>query len=84
MLRPTIISGATISIIGSLKYFDLIFVMTGGGPGTATEIMATYMFKTSFRMNDMGYGATIACGMFILITVIALTVVSALNKKVEV
>jgi raffinose/stachyose/melibiose transport system permease protein len=84
MLRPTIISGATISIIGSLKYFDLIFVMTGGGPGTATEIMATYMFKTSFRMNDMGYGATVACGMFLLITIIALTVVSALNKKAEV
>jgi raffinose/stachyose/melibiose transport system permease protein len=84
LLKPTIISGATISIIGSLKYFDLIFVMTGGGPGTATEIMATYMFRTSFRMNDMGYGATIACGMFILITIIASTVVSTLNKRAEV
>jgi raffinose/stachyose/melibiose transport system permease protein len=84
MLRPTIISGATVSIIGSLKYFDLVYVMTGGGPGTATEIMATYMYKTAFRVHDMGYGSTIACGMFILITLIALTVVSALNKKAEV
>jgi raffinose/stachyose/melibiose transport system permease protein len=84
LLKPTIISGATISIIGSLMEFVLLFVWTGGGPGTATEIMATYMFRTSFRMNDMGYGATIACGMFILITLIALTVVSALNKRAEV
>ena len=48
MLRPTIISGATISIIGALKYFDLVFVMTGGGPGVSTELMATLMYKTSF------------------------------------
>ncbi|MFP3043108.1 sugar ABC transporter permease [Treponema primitia] len=84
MLKPTIISGATISIIGALKYFDLIFVMTGGGPGTSTELMATYMYKTSFVKFNMGYGATVACGMFILITATALIVVSALNKQTEV
>jgi raffinose/stachyose/melibiose transport system permease protein len=74
----------TLSIIGSLKYFDLIFVMTGGGPGVATELMATLMYKTSFVKFNMGYGSTIACGMFILITVMALIVVSTLNKKTEV
>jgi raffinose/stachyose/melibiose transport system permease protein len=84
MLKPTIISGATISIIGSLKYFDLIFVMTGGGPGTSTELMATYMYKTSFVKFNMGYGATVACGMFLLITATALIVVSELNKRAEV
>ena len=36
-------------MVGSLKYFDLIYVMTGGGPGTATELMATYMYKESFK-----------------------------------
>jgi raffinose/stachyose/melibiose transport system permease protein len=84
LLRPTVVSGMTLSIIGSLKYFDLIFVMTGGGPGVATELMATMMYKTSFVRFNMGYGATVACGMFILITLVALIVVSTLNRKTEV
>jgi raffinose/stachyose/melibiose transport system permease protein len=84
LLRPTVVSGMTLSIIGSLKYFDLIFVMTGGGPGVATELMATLMYKTSFVKFNMGYGATVACGMFILITLVALVVVSTLNRKTEV
>jgi raffinose/stachyose/melibiose transport system permease protein len=81
LLKPTVISGITISIIGSLKYFDLIFVMTGGGPGVATDLMATMMYKTSFVRFNMGYGSTIACGMFILITLVALLTVITLNKK---
>ncbi|MCL2879260.1 MAG: sugar ABC transporter permease [Treponema sp.] len=80
LLRPTVISGMTISIIGSLKYFDLIYVMTGGGPGMATELMATYMYKTSFVRFNMGYGSTVAAGMFILITLVALVTISALNR----
>jgi raffinose/stachyose/melibiose transport system permease protein len=83
LLRPTIVSGATVSIIGSLKYFDLIYVMTRGGPGSATELMATLMYKTSFVKQSFGYGAAVACGMFILITVVALTVVTALNRAEE-
>ncbi|MDR1904537.1 MAG: sugar ABC transporter permease [Treponema sp.] len=83
LLKPTIISGVTISIIGSLKYFDLIFVMTGGGPGVSTELMATLMYKTSFVRFNMGYGSTVACGMFLLITLVALVTVAVLNKKAE-
>jgi raffinose/stachyose/melibiose transport system permease protein len=84
MLRPTVVSGMTLSIIGSLKYFDLIFVITGGGPGVATELMATYMYKTSFVRFNMGYGATIASGMFILITLVALITITVLNKQTEI
>jgi len=84
LLRPTIISGMTLSIIGSLKYFDLVYVMTGGGPGVSTEIMATYMYKASFIRFNMGYGAAIASGMFILITLAALVVVSTLSRNTEV
>jgi raffinose/stachyose/melibiose transport system permease protein len=83
LLRPTIVSGATVSIIGSLKYFDLVYVMTGGGPGSATELMATLMYKTTFVRKTFGYGAAIAGGMFILIILVALLTVYTLNKKVE-
>lgn len=83
LLRPTIVSGATVSIIGSLKYFDLVYVMTGGGPGSSTELMATLMYKTSFVKQNFGYGAAVAGGMFILITLIALLTVYTLNRKAE-
>lgn len=45
LLTPSLKSAAILSMVGSLKYFDLIYVMTGGGPGNSTELMATYMYK---------------------------------------
>ena len=83
LLRPTVVSGMTLSIIGSLKYFDLVYVMTGGGPGVSTELMATYMYKNSFVRFNMGYGATVASGMFILITLVAFITISTLNRRTE-
>ena len=81
LLVPTIKSAVIMSLIGSLKYFDLVYVMTGGGPGTSTELMATYMYKNSFEKFNMGYGSTVAAGMFILITVFAALVMRVLNGK---
>ena len=66
---------------GSLKYFDLIYVMTGGGPGNASELMATYMYKNAFLSQRLGYGSAIASGMFILITIISLITIKTLNRK---
>lgn len=80
LLKPTLIAGAILSLVGSLKYFDLIYVMTGGGPGTSTELMATYMYRLSFSEYNMGYGSAVAAGMFILITIIALVSNKLLNK----
>lgn len=72
MLGPIIKTACTMSLIGSLKYFDMIWNMTQGGPAGGTELMATYMYKLSFQQFKMGYGSTVAAGMFILITTIAL------------
>ena len=76
-------SAAILSMVGSLKYFDLIYVMTGGGPGTSTELMATYMYKQSFSNFNMGYGSAVAAGMFILISMVALITMKLLNGKKE-
>jgi len=72
LLGPIFKTACTMSLIGSLKYFDLIWNMTQGGPAGGTELMATYMYKLSFNQFNMGYGSTVAAGMFILITAIAL------------
>ncbi len=83
MLVPTIKSAIVLSITGSLKYFDLVYVMTGGGPGESTELMATYMYKESFSKYNMGYGSSIAGGMFILITLIAGVTMYVMNRNKE-
>lgn len=83
LLVPSMKSAAILSMVGSLKYFDLIYVMTGGGPGTSTELMATYMYKQSFKNFNMGYGSTVAAGMFILISLVALITMKLLNGKKE-
>lgn len=72
LLMPIFKTACTMSLIGSLKYFDLIWNLTGGGPSGGTELMATYMYKLSFQQFNMGYGSCVAAGMFILITAIAL------------
>lgn len=73
-LIGTIRTAATISIIGSLTYFDLIWVMTEGGPNHASELMATYMVKRAFQSFQMGYGSTIAVMLFVIVLLVALTV----------
>lgn len=84
LLIPSLKSASILSMVGSLKYFDLIYVMTGGGPGTSTELMATYMYKQSFKTFNMGYGSTVAGGMFLLITMVSLITMKLLNQKKEV
>lgn len=83
LLVPSIKSAAILSMVGSLKYFDLVYVMTGGGPGTSTELMATYMYKHSFSTFNMGYGSAVAGGMFILISMVSLITMKILNGKEE-
>lgn len=83
LLRGTVVAATTLSLIGSLKYFDLIWVMTEGGPVNATELMATYMYKKAFASFEMGYGATIASALFIVVLVTALAVYFPLQRQEE-
>jgi raffinose/stachyose/melibiose transport system permease protein len=59
-LRNTIVASSTLMIVGSLTFFDLIFVLTAGGPGDATRVLALDMYKTGFQANLMGPASAIA------------------------
>ena len=91
LLRPTIKNACVLSLVGSLKYFDLIYVMTGGGPKYATsgvlhgatELMATYMYRNAFTIRKMGYGSVVAMGLFIIVTVISAVTLFLMNRKEE-
>jgi raffinose/stachyose/melibiose transport system permease protein len=62
-----------LAIVGSLKYFDLIYVMTGGGPSGSSEVMASYMYDLAFSTNNFGYGSAI--GFLLLIITLVVTII---------
>lgn len=67
---PVLISSLIFSVNGTLKVFDSILALTNGGPGTSTSPLTIYMFDTSFRFGQYGYGSTVA----FLLTVVSLLV----------
>ena len=71
------------AVVGSLKTFDMFYIMLGGGSGSATEILGTYMYKQSFINFNMGYGSAIASMMFILalISVILILITDGLRQR---
>ncbi len=81
LLWPTIINAATLSLVGSLKYFDLIHVLSGGGPNHASELMATYMYKRSFQHFRMGYGSTIAVALFTIGFVLSMVFLRTTRRR---
>ncbi|WP_341679360.1 sugar ABC transporter permease [Niveibacterium sp. SC-1] len=79
-LQGTIRTAVLLSLIGSLRYFDLIYVMTGGGPEGASELMATYMYRTVFNSFQLGYGSTVASAMFLVVILAAAACMRATRR----
>jgi raffinose/stachyose/melibiose transport system permease protein len=75
-LKYTIITSSTLMIVGSLTYFDLIFVLTGGGPGNATRVLPLDMYLRGFRSYDMGGASVIA----VILVVVGLAISLGLNR----
>jgi len=59
-LRYTIVTSSTLMLVGSLTYFDLVFVLTAGGPGYATRLLPLHMYLTGFTATEMGRASAIA------------------------
>ncbi len=72
LLGPTIRIWIFLSMIGSLQLFDIVWIMTIGGPANASSTMVTYMIENGFRSLEFGYGSAIAVILFIISFVFAL------------
>lgn len=59
-----------LAMVGSLKYFDLIYVMTGGGPNGASEVMASYMYRIAFKSFDFGYASAVSFFLLLICLVV--------------
>jgi len=75
-IMPVFLMVTTITLIGGFSVFDIIFVMTGGGPADATEVLGTYAYSNAFQLNRISYGTTLA----LVITVLAIPFTIALNR----
>ncbi|MFN8221730.1 MAG: sugar ABC transporter permease [Gaiellales bacterium] len=73
-LRPVIAIAIVLNLIGGWKVFDLVYVLTGGGPSHGTEMLSTYLYLQAFTFNDMGYASTIA------LVIVALALLSVLVR----
>lgn len=70
LLTPTIFFLSIIAVINSFQVFGLIYVMTGGGPGTATTVYVYQIWKEAFQLRNMGYAAALSWLLFMVIMVI--------------
>ncbi len=76
LIKGIIINSVILALVGTLKAFEGPFVLTNGGPGYASELLSTYMYKTAFNRMDYGYGSALS----ILLVVICLTAFFLVNK----
>lgn len=80
LITPMVKISTVLSCIGSLKFFDLIFTMTRGGPAHATEVLASHLYTRSFTQWEYGYGSALA----IILIILCLLFTFVLNKLVKV
>lgn len=84
LIKNTLLVTVMLCISGNMKTFDQIFVMTGGGPGTSSEVVALYAYNVSMNRMRYGYGSTAAIGILILsLGLIALSRLAGRRKGEE-
>lgn len=81
LIKPMMITTLSLNCIGSLKFFDLIYNMTQGGPNHSTEVLATHLYQQGFRYFKYGYSSAIS--MVLLLLSLLLTFIISKCIKVE-
>lgn len=82
LVVPVIFTSLVLLVNGALKSFSVAYILTNGGPGYSTEMVATYMYKTAFSASNFGYASAI--GTFLLVeSLICVTLLRKLSNRVE-
>ena len=81
MLRPAIVIVVILRMVTALSAFAAIFAATGGGPGSATEILNLYAYRLSFTELSVGYGAAVATVLLVITLAVAFSLFSFRTKK---
>ena len=81
LLQPAFATSIVLNLIGGLKLFDVIQVLTGGGPGYATNSVSTYIGITYFASQSAGYASAMGVVLFLLIVAFTLLLTTVLNRR---
>ncbi|GAB2985524.1 carbohydrate ABC transporter permease [Actinotalea caeni] len=81
LLVPVLVTTSILSLAGAIKAFDLVYIMTGGGPTHSTELLATYMFLQGFTNYRLGYASAIAMVIFTITLVLTVIVLLRSNRR---
>ena len=83
LLWPQTFTLVMLTTIGSLRIFDMVWIMTGGGPSHSTETVATHVYRTAFQFLDVGYAQAMAMILLLLILVLTVVEYRLLNRRAE-
>lgn len=83
LLTPTLFFITVLSVIGSFQVFDIVFIMTGGGPGDASRVYYYWLWQNAFKFFRMGYASAMAWVLFAALFVMTLIQLRFLGKRVQ-
>ncbi len=83
LIRPVLLVALLFRTLDAFRVFDVIFVMTGGGPGNATESLSLYTYKTMFGALDFGYGSALSVLTFICVVIISVLYIKFIGTKTQ-
>jgi multiple sugar transport system permease protein len=81
LLSPTTLFVLVLSIIGSFQVFDIVFVLTKGGPLGATKVLVFYLYEHAFKFFNMGYASAVAYVLFAVLLVLTLVQIRAFRDR---
>jgi multiple sugar transport system permease protein len=83
LLKPLIIITLLLRVIDAFKTFDQVYILTGGGPGNATDLVCMFAYRTNFRIWNLGYGASMVIVIFIIILIVTALFYTVTQKRDE-
>lgn len=81
LLAPSLTINVTLSVIGSLRVFDLPFIMTNGAPNDATQTLSLVIYNSSFASYQFAYGTSLAVALLLLTVIVGVTQATLLRRR---
>ena len=82
LMKPSLLVALLFRTLDAFRVYDLIAILTGGGPGNGTESLSVYAYKLMFGQSNYGYGSVVVMGMAVCVAIIAVLYVKVLGAEV--